>query len=268
MNPPKCVSNYERGDLQCDGDTAGATELERAPCSWRERCAAFSLYLDEDDVELSVHLDGDGAPKAENFPEFCDLLVARFQVSELFAGAVPEVKPIEAEPAKKAPAPKGTSSAWARARQEEVRDLADHFEAELLGALEGIEFAGAGQAAVPGQIYRVDRGRYRSYYVKTANGFDEPVASVHARTRAGAIKVRLPIERDLVENVKRPSPFWTKPIVDGRFLTELLVQDYDKATEASKFITELIRGGRLVSSVGDLGVPPPPNAGGEGGVEG
>lgn len=275
MKIPRCVSNYERGDRQCDGDPAGATELERAPCAWRERCAALSLHLQEDDVDLGIYLDENGWPKekgedaVEKFAGLCDVLVERFQVHELFAGEVPEVKPIEAPPAKKAPAPKGTSSSWARARQEEIRDLADHFEAELLGALE-LEFVGAGQAAVPGQVYRVDRGRYRAYYVKTPAGFDDPVASVHARTRAGAITVRLPVGREVVEDVREPSPFLSKEVLDGRFRTELFVPDYEKATAASKFITKLIKGGRIAASAkGSAGAPPPPGAGGgEGDAEG
>ena len=42
---PRCVGLYDQGHRQCDGDRRGASDLERMPCVYRDRCAAFRLQM-------------------------------------------------------------------------------------------------------------------------------------------------------------------------------------------------------------------------------
>lgn len=51
---PLCVSEYESGELICDGDPEAGDSNERAPCGWRDRCVGLQCHLAESGKDVSA----------------------------------------------------------------------------------------------------------------------------------------------------------------------------------------------------------------------
>ncbi len=111
IKTPPCLSNYDLGDVICNGDPDGATIDDRKFCGWRDRCGALKAHLATSKKPVSVYLkivnpgkpESYGAPKAPDaFIKFLDLQVKRYGVKSGIPskepGDAPEAAPKAARP--------------------------------------------------------------------------------------------------------------------------------------------------------------------------
>lgn len=194
---PLCVSEYEIGDKQCDGDPDGETTDDKAPCGWRDRCAALQCYLAESSREMSEFVELKAAKDPyivtneetgeeitryddsqyayaigpwKKFEEMCDKHVQRYGIKE----GKPNTDPVGDPPAKKPQvdkrrflkpskkaqrAAKKAISKSAKNRRGKLQILFQHFLRHLATELKGTgyRFVTSKQALGRRCLYVVDR---------------------------------------------------------------------------------------------------------------
>jgi len=266
-----CIGEYENGDSTCDGGDG------EAPCSWKERCAAFQLHLTKTGQQASRYVkygakktDGDthyyAEPKTslEEFARFCDGLIGKETKTQ--APVVEE----EEEKKRKTRSDKyghdkrrdGPSARAKRAaaaslkrrakeRREALYKLFDGFKNQLVEELDGPEFAPAGLPVSHGFLYISDRtssSNYLSVYCRTMNGWDAPLIMLTFRTSQLKFLAQLPVTPDVLATAMSKKDFKKlkpKDTDEGRFRSAIENVGKAELSLLAEVIAKLVNGGKI-----------------------
>ena len=262
---PFCVSEYQSGDVTCDGNPKAKTDYAKKPCSWRNRCSAFREHLknSKDEFEKYIELvpddkvmDGEGSyhgrPRRGRaaFVVWCNALVEKYGVEN---GVI--TKKVVAKK-KKAPMKKARKASTrrvrekARARKKQLDKLFEHFKVHFIESLEVYRFTPPRGVVRPGRLYVIDRrktSKYVSVYCKAPGVLGIPVALIRFKPRTMTFDIELPVGiEDFVgigtDTMKKIHP---RPIEDGRFKTTCIGMDKERAAIVAQTIAKMIKRGKI-----------------------
>ena len=145
--------------------------------------------------------------------------------------------------------PKGereSNSKWAADQRSVTMSIYAHFEEALLEALPDYHFVGERQAAMPGQLYTIDRrvnSGYFTIYCKSPTGRDVPFVSVLLKPRTKQIHIELTVSVKMLQS--RLSKIKLKKLklkqIKGRvFRSRIVAIDKERAAIVAESIQELI----------------------------
>jgi hypothetical protein len=250
---PHCIGQYHRHEVACTGNSFSENEAEKTPCYFAARCRAFKKHLKQSDKTVADYCDGGATPPAadgtvtfysvarmggEKFVMLCDALI---KVSKPGRKAKPKKgkrgrkrgRP-PADGRKKGPtelAKKAATKALRVKKAERVAKLLlmfNQFKIDLEAEMDGQRFVPEGKAALPGQLYHIDRMRksgYMSVYCKTDKK-DVPLVSLKVKTAVMGFDAKLPITVDTFEETLSMKSYTIlepfKEVIDGKFKTQLV----------------------------------------------
>lgn len=273
---PQCIGNYDIGDLVCDGDPKGASEHERMPCYFRDRCAALKQHCsftgrepseyvklrkypdDSDEIQTYAVARGDDAKFVEQLARWIRRWgVRNGRVTRRTPAADSHAPPRGRKPPKfkdarlrtppSADARRKARAAIAAKAEESLAEaykLAAWFTKCLQDAT-GLRISERAASAAEGELLIVDRmsgSRYLAVYCSAKDGQRHAIASVYPSTRSGEVQVRFPVEPAAFKGVSRFEIF---PIKDGKFKSRSGKLDKEGAARAAEVIASLIQRGTI-----------------------
>lgn len=277
---PRCVGHYDIGDTTCDGDPKGATDEDKMPCVFRDRCAALQKHCSEsghqpqDYVELRKLEDVDGEKRRFAIAKadddvFSGQLARWAKRWGIRNGRVTLTTPIDPEP-KKNNKPKKKRARDIRIRQPPSADarrkaakaIADSAETSVQEAYQMASwfnkqlethtqhaFVTRASEARPGEMFIVDRmrsSRYVAVYCRAEKQRKVAVASIYPQTRAESCQIRFPVPPESFDEL--PGDYKRLGIVsinDGRFKSKTGKLDREGLAMAAEAVARLAERGTI-----------------------
>jgi hypothetical protein len=245
MAVPPCVGHFELGDKTCNGDPAGATEQDRMPCAWRNRCAGLQLYTKERGVAPEVVV---ASSTTDELAKLCQRYADDHAIEDGVVGGrqppPPKKKRVVRSPQNKSKRPVTRPMPPIN---DEVRALHDHFEQTLRDFFPDRRFASGQRVLVkPGTFYSIDRLRgsqYISWYCTVAKGRDRALACVRFKPGLVRLDIQLPASVEELKSFlgarlfKRLQP---KPFIDGQFKSVCMHLDREGVAECAEVLRRLV----------------------------
>lgn len=260
---PFCVGEYDPNEPTCNGKPKAKTAFQRKACAWRNRCAAFQIFLKGSDSSYEDHIElipdektpGDGSyiglPKRGRaaFIAWCDVLAGKYNIVN--GVAVEEIKKKKKAPLKKARrASVRRAREKARARNSVLNTLLEHFKIHFIENLETYRFTPPRGVVRPGRFYVVDRrktSKYVSVYCKMPGVLGVPVALIRFKPRTMTFDIELSVGlEDFIgvgaEIMKKIHP---RPIKDGRFKSMCIGMDKEGVALVAQIIAKMVKRGKI-----------------------
>ena len=209
---PNCMgTGYNREDKVCNGDKAGATDDDRAPCLYRDKCVATSVHCRRESKTVHAYLQpykhtaNDAIPKGdymvaigdcEHLQSLMRTWTTQFRVRNGIAAGAPvgAARPIADATAGKAHARKnpvavanGSRNLRPGVRNDEgrraVTDIANHYTRVLLEKIQRTMATGQAEANV-GEVFLVDKLKHSGYvavYAKAKDGRKQAITSFYIK---------------------------------------------------------------------------------------
>lgn len=267
---PRCLGAYEPDDPQCDGNPVGRTDQDRAPCVYRDRCAAFIKLMDvthrpRDYFVRETHEPGPGGKPARysvaNQTDFDEKLNEQISAFGIQAGRVTIRVPAKPKAVKLRPKPTATGKptkaiqrAGAKARSKQFRagreksqEVAQWYMRKLSERLKR-KVAPFDEAARPGDLYMIDRlesAGYCAVYCK-GKGRRHAVSSFIYKSLTGKLEIRLACSfQDYTKAVPKADQATLKPMdhtgKDGAFKVRFQEVDAGRAAQVATSLAQVFR---------------------------
>lgn len=219
MPVPNCVGTYEATNAICNGDPLGATNEDRAPCAWRNRCAGLQKYCKNGNQNPSLVVASLQYPA---LVALCEQQIREHEIVDGHPGGPPPISivlppppPRIVEPAAKPARSKKTSTKREPpqhvAAVVSAHALLKHFEILMRDTFTTRRFSVGDTVLVrPGTFYPIDRSeasRYISWYCVNGKGWDIALASVRLKSRMQRVDIQLPVVLSELQAFTKPHIF-------------------------------------------------------------
>ena len=266
---PRCLGLYEASNDQCDGDRDGATDAERMPCVYRDRCAGFAKLKETSGRQPEwfvrpVKIDGREylvANRPDEFPGELNEVIASFGIRN---GRVTQRKPKKLRPranfkreasgVRRKPL-KAVQRLGNKARLRSLKEgrrvstsLAQWCMKQL-SRRSGHRVAEVEEVARPGDLYLIDRietSGYVSVYLKLPARKRVAICCLKFKPTTRKLEVRVSLEADSF-GAFVAAPDWAKldpkPVADGAFVLRMRNVDRERATIISASLGRALKHG-------------------------
>ncbi len=202
---PRCLGAFEADDPQCDGNPVGKTKTDKAPCVFRDRCAAFVrlMTLTKKPREWYVRTgeepsdDGPRVYTYANHADFEQQLNQQIDAYGIRDGRITSTKPIKLRLAAARPKAAKVRDKQIEKGKQKAREVAQWY-VKRIGEKLKRKVATFEQAARPGDLFLVDKSETSGYcalYCK-GKGRKHAVTSFIYKPLSGQLEVRLAVSWD------------------------------------------------------------------------